>query len=381
MNLGFRSVGMAIVAALLLAGCASAQFLAERSTNYNKAIEQAQNQTLLLNVLRARDRKPLYFTAMHQVRGNIRYGTGSGNVGIPFGGAATTDVYSASPSVSYATNPTFDITLLDSKEFYQGILKPVDMETIEYYVSQGWPKDILLHMFIRQIDIGDEEEIENYPGNPEEFDRFQRTLHRLELGVTKTSTTVPIKGPELTEETVQNLEHLLKARDAKLVVSKIPEKNRYQLEKTVAGLVFEAQGKENQMPVENATTKRLFATQMLDVEEKEKKGKVYIRSPEAMIYYLGELAREELKPGSTFKPTVRIGKTGKDILFRIEEVDPEHRDGYALVVEYGGSMYGIPAGSSGGRSMHVLSLITQILALHKSSKEFVGTQAVEVIGQ
>ena len=58
---------LAIVAGLLLAGCGS--FVAKGTVDYNEAIEQETNQLLVINILRARDGVPTYYSDISQVRG------------------------------------------------------------------------------------------------------------------------------------------------------------------------------------------------------------------------------------------------------------------------------------------------------------------------
>ena len=60
--------------ALLCAAVAACSFdegIAERAVKYSKTVEEANNSLLLLNILRARDRRPMHFTAISQVRGSL----------------------------------------------------------------------------------------------------------------------------------------------------------------------------------------------------------------------------------------------------------------------------------------------------------------------
>ena len=110
----------------------------------------------------------------------------------------------------------------------------------------------------------------------------------------------------------------------------------------------------------------------------EKKPKIFIRSPEAVLFFLGEIAREELEGKSP--PQALDSGTGKVPLFVVRRSSTAPLDA-ALSVEYEGEWYYIPSGAEGGRSMHVLSLVNQILSLHKSRPELPSTSAVTVVGR
>src|SRR5688572_21395925 len=57
-----------VVSALLAAGCASTKQVADTAVRTNVVQEQAHNQLLLLNILRAYERKPMHFTQISAVR-------------------------------------------------------------------------------------------------------------------------------------------------------------------------------------------------------------------------------------------------------------------------------------------------------------------------
>ncbi len=50
-----------------LAGCSLSPFVTSQTVDYNGAIEAANNQLLLANILRARDHAPLYFSDLSQI--------------------------------------------------------------------------------------------------------------------------------------------------------------------------------------------------------------------------------------------------------------------------------------------------------------------------
>lgn len=152
-------------ATAMLAGCAFAPAgtITETVGNYNHAVEKAKNEMFLLNVVRASERRPMHFTYISGLRGNIQTVVSSGSLPIPFGGGDHTSVYSNGPSINYTANPSFDVAVQDSKAFWLGITTPVPASTLRYYLEQGWPNELVLFLFIRKLEIFGFQ-FTNYPG-------------------------------------------------------------------------------------------------------------------------------------------------------------------------------------------------------------------------
>ncbi len=124
----------------------------------------------------------MYFTSFLKLTGNRTYEAGTGSMTIPFGkvGTGPATAYSVAPLLDYKSSPLFDLQVLDTQEFTCGIMKPVPMTTIEYYWSQGWPKEMLLYLFIKRIEVKDPnghvEEYDNYPGEEEKLKHFREQI-------------------------------------------------------------------------------------------------------------------------------------------------------------------------------------------------------------
>ena len=153
-----RPVSRLLSVALLctaLAACSFNERIADHAVKYNKTVEETRNSLLLLNILRAKDRRPMQFTALTKVLGRLTLQS-SGKLGldIPFGGdAASTFPLSPSFTLTQTSSPSFDVVSLDSQEFMKGILSPIKQSTFEFYWHQRWPREVLLHLFIHDVDI------------------------------------------------------------------------------------------------------------------------------------------------------------------------------------------------------------------------------------
>jgi hypothetical protein len=142
-----RTFGSVVAAAslLLLTGCQSSG-MRDQTIAYNEAVADSTNQFFLLNVLRARDRFPLYYT---RTTGN------SASQGASAGAAVEIENWHQLPSIvaGGSTSNTVSMANLDDQKFMRGVLTPVPLATLGFYLDQGWPKEVLLSLFISRLEI------------------------------------------------------------------------------------------------------------------------------------------------------------------------------------------------------------------------------------
>lgn len=107
------------------------------------------------------------------------------------------------------------------------------------------------------------------------------------------------------------------------------------------------------------------------------KNLLFLRSPEDMVFYLGQLVRAKTAFKPPFSPEVAFGKERDEK--NIFEVTLGANSAAPVEVTFLDKTYHIPAGSR--RSMHTLSLVNQMILLQQSEKEPAGPQDVRVINQ
>src|SRR5262249_24663340 len=171
----FNRTGRVVVAFLLAQGlCAGAVIdnYSGRAVDYNREAEQAQEQVLLLNIVRASLRRPMQFTSLQSI-------TGSANVSASVAGGTTdvrqTPYLSQFPNLVQSTNigtalsriatatasgnasmggsATFTVPVLDTQEFYQGLLAPAPFQVFAYSLQQGFPPQLLAALFVLKVEI------------------------------------------------------------------------------------------------------------------------------------------------------------------------------------------------------------------------------------
>jgi hypothetical protein len=151
-----------------LTACAAVDQYSGRAVVYNLQAEQAQEQALLLNVVRASLRRPMQFTGLQSITG---IASASGTVN---GGGSTTrqtpyiSLFGLTPpssstllnniaaaniggSATVSGGPAFTVPVLDTQEFYRGFLAPVSGQLLDLYLQYGYPRDVLFNVMIEKI--------------------------------------------------------------------------------------------------------------------------------------------------------------------------------------------------------------------------------------
>ena len=169
--MGRRVSKFAAVAALawLAAGCAITDHFDGRADTYDTASEQARDRKILSNIVRASKAEPLAFQTLGQINGS---NTSSVQVGLPSlllgpsapAGAAARYldkqlVFGANPGAAgFMANGTtnsgstsFNVTPSETQDFYQGLLEPVEPQTLALFKEQGIADEILFYLFTQQV--------------------------------------------------------------------------------------------------------------------------------------------------------------------------------------------------------------------------------------
>lgn len=390
---------MALAATLIgLGGCATQRDFTEQSTKANLSVEDAHNRILLLNVVRAMRGRPLYFTGFSSLKGPLGAGSPTLGFNIPFGNDLRQNIYQFIPSFKPDV-AQYDIAIYDRQEFVRGIAKPVTPATLQFYLDQGWPLELLLHLFIREVEVfkGDRkiESRINYPPNWQQYEAFLtwvREIGKCELYLDVQYGEPTNVGPQLPRTAAEDITKLIALRKEGFELAPVPgssvegkvEPARWQLRKVHEIPVFKMKQTKDcpQAGRSLFNVTDLGATPVLGLaraEEDEERTVIYMRSPEGMVKYLGEVARAQLEgarvPGGGVRPltvTIMLGSPlytppVAEPLFVLRESEVDTNNS-VVRVEYDGRIYGIPQ-EPNGRSMHVLALISSLIGLNRSSSE------------
>lgn len=396
--------------ALATVGCVTHRAISADAVHFNVAVERAQNQMLLVNVLRASQRSPMYLSGISKVTGSIRT-QASLDLTLPFGGDSES-AFNAGPGVVYAWSPTFDVAVLDTQEFTRGFMKPVPPGLLAFYVEQGWPQALLLSLLVRQMEITNTDgSVEVLTNELEEQDPAQKVWtdfsSRLEQLLAKGALVVerreeevggplPLQGGVKDMLSVLDLGYTLKPADSGFRVWKEKQYFRFcprdpdQGNRPVCKPATEA-------PDADATEdlREGVAVQVSDGPEGVTEVRFLLRSPQSILYYLGEIVRIETLLGQV--PRVCTGTGLQPIFLAVPErtcprgpVEVGFRGVDYLIPEESTERDSCTSGSfdlatevscDGGRSMQALTLVSQVISLQKSAKDLPGTELVRVVGQ
>ena len=455
-----RPMLAALMAALTLTACAQLE-IADRAVAYNKAVEDASNRILVLNIIRAMKRYPRHFTDFTKLSGDVPL-SGTFQLSIPFGGDAASN-FIFTPQSTVKSGISFDMKVQNTQEFIRGIITPVSLQTYDFYFQLGWPKAMLFHVFVQEVKLkkGMGKKIDNAfntvcknnttrkiddricisllnTDKPSERDRFckkkpddevcswtrarelagKKCREKINAANKRNEPYVNVPTQECRFLRFRNLYWKLRVLDAefKIVRKPVPSPVKTTTKQTgplpttkkdeKTGETWTPKTRETTTEVkpgealafclsvhedvknEFSTFKGSICDDTPSADEAENdKAKpsitLKLRSPESMIYYLGEVTRVQnrKKDERRYLPKIVFGPEkdrAEGALFQLRKGSPGP-EGATVTVSHEGETYYIPR-EKYGNSMGVLTLISTILATHKKGEELPVTPSVRIIG-
>jgi hypothetical protein len=175
-----RELLISAVLALAVSACAIVDPVDPRYDTVNRSLSKARNESILLNILRASHEWPLSFTTVPQVNPGM---TNTTSVGLPnfllgpsykpplvgpLGAVGVTSTQYTLPSsspmrdaifsnntLSNATSVTssFSVSSLETGTFYNGLLSPVGLHDLNYFIRQGYSRELLFWLFADTVEV------------------------------------------------------------------------------------------------------------------------------------------------------------------------------------------------------------------------------------
>lgn len=406
-----RVLGCAVLS-LGLSACATMSDFSSWTVGYNNSVEQARNQLMLLNIVRASENMPLLFTGIQVVRGNGQTVVGGGLgitstvQGTSVSGAPTntTVVNTLAPSVNLqvVSGFNFDVVVLDSAEFLQGLLTPISVLTFNHYVRQGIPVELLLHLLTEKITI-------TLPGKPtvtyvndplskdfKEFRLLIAALLKLRITTEVANSSSEAIGPLLTDADLKSgaSTEFSKALPG-LVLAKVPGGYRFiRPGGTIANFCFlgEETGQSSlpqtslcaDSPLRKAKQAAAVGDESADkkvLTTFEGSMSVQMSSTNDVFNYLGRLARFQAESDNDIlnldsPEAIAYNRQGQNrAVFRIVKNQPKPHD--IASVQYRGTVYSLPLEAQ-GYSATTLMVLNQLFSLSKSVNSIPSTGTVLV---
>jgi hypothetical protein len=177
-----RALVAGAICAGLLSACAAVDPVDNRYDNISRSWAKARNEAIFLNLIRASYDDPLSFTTVSNVTPTM---TNTSSFALPtlsFGppNCLLTQTFSAagastghSTACSYATgvpgagtllsnntasnstavSSNFSISTQETSAFYSGFLRPIDLQTLNYFIRQGYPLELLFWLFADSFEL------------------------------------------------------------------------------------------------------------------------------------------------------------------------------------------------------------------------------------
>ena len=160
---------LAWIAAACLAGtlgaCAIVDPVDSRYDTISRSLAKARNESILLNLARASHDHPLNFVTIANVSPSMSNTTSFGlptfllgrsvaaNAEPTFtpGRFALINNTTASNATSVSTN--FSVSTQETSVFYTGFLKPLDLLTVDYFIRQGYSRELLFWLFTQSVEV------------------------------------------------------------------------------------------------------------------------------------------------------------------------------------------------------------------------------------
>ncbi len=376
--------------ALGLTGCMSGADFAGRAVEHNRAIAMASDQIALLNIVRAALDRPVVYSQFNGVSEDFSNEAGL-SVNVPFGADAG-NYYSSNLSLGPNQYVSLSTSPLDDVDFYQGVMRPIQIGLLRYYLDNGWPRDLLLSLAVEKLEISDafyarvvresdaacaagygglacqriadparqgaipaaykgRRLFVNDPRSSQLFDAFHNlTLRLIVLDLTIDGAYKPktLRVPDI--------EALKLDADA---IAKLQSKSA-TIERDGKGYLITTYSWEPGLKLAGlGNTSVSIEGQSTETAEVDMTAS--LRSPDSILFYLGAYIRDDGVDAS-----VLIGGAGRERFVPVIVV--EGCGNSVISVDLDGSCYGIPADGD-HVSMKVVAFIHQVFGLNKRAVE------------
>jgi|SRR5579862_1077938 len=156
----------------LLSACAVVDPVDNRYDTISRSLAKARNEAIFLNLVRASHDYPLSFTTIANVTPSL---TNTSTFGLPSflegpgsvikSGTTVVSTFptqspfrdtlfsSTTASNATAVSTNFNVATQETSAFYGGFLKPIGLDTLAYFIRQGYPRELLFWLFTDSFEL------------------------------------------------------------------------------------------------------------------------------------------------------------------------------------------------------------------------------------
>lgn len=340
-----------------LAGCSHAGQVSRVATDFNRAMAQTRNEQTLLNIVRASAREPLQFTSIGEVTATVNRTVGIDTVATNLitGGR---DAISPTLRLNASTVPVLRMAPLANKDFVEGLLKPTTPETLSNFIGQGWDADFLLPLLVGSYQCGATPVVNS--GEPGEGDDVRRRLSAAAAGFNLRQQSISGAELSMTVTSDKALSTLGSGLAHGYRVEKVePTKKAGRYVLTLRG-----PGRSGWVADTESLCGRSAAQASAFSFTREGASSIQLRSPEGIIYFLGQALRPCYLAGASSCEITYLKDDQLRYLFRVFAGD-RPAGGSAIMVEMYGRSYWIPRldPQDRDRTLKTLTFLTELIAL------------------
>ena len=390
-NLSFRKSFFLLAVAAITSACSHATQITQHAGHYNDTLASVEDEMMLKNILRAAKRRKMHFTRLQSFSGAMRSQV-SVNANLRAGADGATEAFFSPLSALTYSSPSYAMTALNSKSFFNGIMAPVTPTTFDLFADQGWDIAILMSIFIESVTVTSDNEkakdfrctIENDPEKDmQRFTEFVRIASRVIRRENIDEETNPF-GPPIPASNIQSGQELEALKNTGLTLKKVsastyqlqdPTSKRAYVVDTVGlpvDLLISLDAEGQACSLQNISALLPAGYTVDATKAKADQGRVKLRaeaklrSAQGMIFYLGELSRFDIR-----NPDAVPGEgqnVGPNKYWSITDT-PEF--GSALSARVQGLGYiSIPDGTEYTEStLRMMTLVQQVFDLNTASDE------------
>jgi hypothetical protein len=402
--MGRRISKIAATAAIaaFVAGCAYNDHFDNRVDRFDIASEQARDQMILTNIVRASKAEPLAFLQIGKVTG---VNSSSNQMGLPsmilgpnvpmkiVGTTATSFtpaldkqwVFGANPgasgfspnSLTTSGSTTFDVNPSETKDFYRGLLLTVEPETLAFFLQQGVAPELLFYLFTDKIVEEKAGRVTQYVNDPLDPDSFHGFQHYVELAMTYSIVAEPEPGAKAKPSSNNKKGGGDKNGGASDASSQDTQGPDWRLCFDRSAWGPDAKFADNHPMC--GSHEKLANPRMVTFRDRKGelvKLQVFPRSTFAIFQYLGRIVAAgdagEIKLRTP--EAVGYGSLRDDRLFVLSRSGP---GSCFVAVDYGGGGYCVPDDAI--NTKRILGLLAQLLALNTSVRDISLTPEVRLL--
>src|SRR5580704_1710083 len=148
-----------------LTACAIVDPVDNRYDTIGRSLAKSRNEAIFLNLVRASHDYPLSFTTIANVTPGMTNTTSFSLPSFLLGphvgayttaSAATSPLFTPGRDVIFgnttagnttAVTTNFSVSTQETSTFYQGFLRPIDLQTLNYFIRQGYSRELLFWLF------------------------------------------------------------------------------------------------------------------------------------------------------------------------------------------------------------------------------------------